>query len=216
MDTNQPNPPPPPAPPQQINVQTGPAAVADAAGNFLSKISGFSPQQAQTVAALLLTLFICAVLGYLIYSARMSQSETLALIIRSMESESEKNRAANAAEFEKNRAALADSTKMTLQSHQKLSVELGKLEQVVSGLATTINNLQRKIPAPENDAAHFPFRGVSEPCIAPPGYTSRSPDLAAARRGEYHGTDLRPLVLASCPGEEGRRTGSRGEFSRIP
>lgn len=145
---------------QPIQVNTGPAATLDAAGSFLSKISGFSPQQAQTAAVLVLTLVICSLLGWQMWAGRQVQAETLALVIRSMEMESEKNRAANAVEFERNRAtfasegkanreAFADNTKLTVASHQKLAQELGKLEQVVTGLSGAVTELKKKLPPEE-------------------------------------------------------------------
>ena len=145
---------PPPAP---VVVNTGPGAIADAAGTFVGRMAHFTPQQAQTASLMVLTLFVCVILGYQLYSHQQIQAETLGLVIRSMESEAEKNRAANTAEFERNRGAFAaeakanrdaisDNAKMTIASHQKLSIELGKLEQVVSGLSATIADLRKKLP----------------------------------------------------------------------
>jgi hypothetical protein len=154
-----------------ITVNSGPAAVLDASGTFLSRMAHFSPQQAQTAAVLVLTLFVCAVLGWQMYAGRQVQAETLGLVIRSMESESEKNRAANASEFSQNRAsfsaearsnreAFADNTKLTIASHQKLAQELGKLEQVVSGLNSAIVDLRKKLPPEETSHTAPPPRST--------------------------------------------------------
>ena len=170
---------PPPHPGSQTHTPVtvnagGAAATIDAAGSFLSRLSGFNEKQAQTVAVLVLTLVVCTLLGWQLYSGRQIQAETLAIVIRSMESEAEKNRAANAVEFERNRAtftqeskanrdALADTTKLSIASHQKLAQELGRIEQVVSGLVVAINELKKKLPPEEVNVYTVPRPRLTGP-----------------------------------------------------
>ena len=148
--------------PRPVVVNTGPAAVADAAGSFITRMAHFTPQQAQTASVLVLILFVCSMMGYQFFMAHNAQAETLALMIRSMESESEKNRTTTQMEFERNRnnfaneakanrEAFAENTKLTIASHQRLSTELGKLEQVVTTLSTSISDLRKKIPPHEDE-----------------------------------------------------------------
>ncbi len=115
-----------------VVVQTGTAAIVDSAGNVLSRVSGFSPQQVITVAVLLLILFICGVLGYLILDAQRNRTETLAILIRTMESEAEKNRSMLATEQRANRDAITESGRLMVSSNERLASELGKLAAVVS------------------------------------------------------------------------------------
>lgn len=149
---------PPAAPAQNIIVTGGIPAAVEAGGNLLTKVSGFTPQQAQTAAVLVLTLFMCGILGYQMWSGQRSQAETLSLVIRSMESESEKNRAANAIEFERNRLAferesklsrdaISDTGKLMLTSHQKLAQEMGRFESTMGRIDGTMGELKVAITA---------------------------------------------------------------------
>lgn len=161
-----PNPTPPgsathhPLPNQQpppVVVNTGTAGAIEAGGNLFSKLGNFTPQQAQTAAVLFLTIFVCFVMGYQFYSGQRSSSETMALLLRTMESEAEKNRATNQTEFERNRLlfqteskmnrdSTSDLVKLSVESNQKLSTELTRLEQSVRGLDASVRELKLKLP----------------------------------------------------------------------
>lgn len=153
--------------PTQVIVHPGVGGAIDAGGNFLQKVSGFNPQQAQTVAVIVLTLFVCGILGYMLWSGQRSQAETLAIVIRSMESESEKNRMAISVEFDRNRQsfereskasreAVDNTGKLTLASHQALSRELGKLEAGLSELKMAITTLRMKLPPVDENICPIP------------------------------------------------------------
>ena len=145
-----------------LTVNSGTAGAIAAGESFISKLAHFSPQQGVMLLALALTLFVC----YLTVDGRAHSSETMAMFIRSMESENErtraanageaeKNRTVNAAEFERNRAifaaeaksnrdSFAENTKLTIASHQKLSQELGKLEEIMKMLSESVNAFKKK------------------------------------------------------------------------
>lgn len=129
-------------------------AVLDAGGAIVTRLGAFSPQQALTVAMLLLMVFVCSMMGYQTFAGQRQNAETTAILLRSMESESEKNRMATATEFERNRVSLNETAKATLSSYQQLVRELGKLEQAVTQLNSSVNELRRKM---EDE-------GLADPC----------------------------------------------------
>jgi|SRR5690348_43433 len=119
-------------------------------------LAGFTPAQAQTLAVLGLTVFICAAMGYLgnlmiqnqremMQQAQMAQKEAVGLLARTIESESEKNR-----------MAIDSNTKLVVGSTQAVAVTIGKLQVTLASLETRLATLEMKIgklAPPEHEEA---------------------------------------------------------------
>lgn len=123
--------------------RTGDAA--DAVAGAAKTLAGFTPAQAQTLAVLGLTVFICAAMGYLgnlmiqnqremMKQGQDGQRESVGLLARTIESESEKNR-----------LAIESNTKLVVGSTQAVAVTLGKLQTTLNSLEQRLGRLEEKI-----------------------------------------------------------------------
>lgn len=108
-------------------------------------LAGFTPAQAQTLAVLGLTVFICGAMGYLgnlmiqnqremAMQAQMAQKESVGLLARTIESESEKNR-----------MAIDSNTKLVVGSTQAVAITIGKLQVTLTSLESRLAQLEAKI-----------------------------------------------------------------------
>lgn len=134
--------------------RTRTAEVLDAGGGFLTRVGKMTPAQAQTAILVVLTLAMCFFIWNGDRNRNVLESDRVALLLRTQESEAEKNRTMMAAEFAANRAAFAgegkvnreavmEVSRMMMESQRKLAVEITRLEEAVSGL-------RRKLPQNED------------------------------------------------------------------
>lgn len=81
--------------------RTRTAEIIDAGTGAIDRVGRLSPQQAQTAVMIAMTLFVCGTCGYLIYAAERSKNEVVGMMLRSVESEGERNRLSQEARHDK-------------------------------------------------------------------------------------------------------------------
>lgn len=115
-----------------------PPAESPSSGNGLWaigwKVLGLSAEQQRGLVALVLTGFLMWFVWDAVNQGRRAESERTALMVRAFESEGEKSR-----------QAVSDVGKLTVASHQKLTMELGKLESRLGDMNTQMNDLKTQI-----------------------------------------------------------------------
>lgn len=142
----------PPAPAPSANATAGIWA-------FGWKVFGASAEQQRGFVALVLTGFLLWMAYDAVTAGRRAEGERTIMMLRAFESEGEKNR-----------RAADDASKLIIASHQKLAVELGKLEARVADstrqnqqleariaeLSGVVTELRKKLPPSEVNAAPAP------------------------------------------------------------
>jgi len=144
--------------------------IIDSGTGLIKTVGGFSAQQAQTLAALGLTIFVCVAvlwLGSLMVQnqkdmsrqAQDGQREAVGLLARTIESESEKNR-----------LAIDSNTKLVVGSTQAVAITIGKLQVTLTNLEQRLGTLEAKI---SKLAPPEPEMGVTAPAPHPKGQEHR-------------------------------------------
>ena len=124
--------------------------------NGATKIAGLTPSQAVVLAFVFFAVTNVAALGYLMWMGPKIINENNAILTRAYQEERERDRIAAVerddkyikavqAEFERNRQANGDVTKILIGSVQRLATDMGKLEAQVTQLNSSMTDLKEVI-----------------------------------------------------------------------